>query len=274
MSYVLTKDDINNLKEKKLFLFDMDGTIYNDDKLFPGVLDLMDNIKKSGGRYVFLTNNSSKSVQVYIERLTKMGIEVDEDNFFTSTQATILYLKNVCHYQNELIYALGTNAFKEELKKQNLNITDVYSDDVKILLVGYDTELDYQKLIDASKLLTKDVLYIATNPDLVCPTSFGFVPDCGSMCYMLYNASKKNPTYIGKPKPEMIKTVLQKFNLQEKDALLIGDRLYTDIASGLNANVDTVCVLTGEATLDDLQVTEFKPKYILDSVDCLNEIFK
>ena len=274
MNYNLTKEDISNLKNKKLFLFDMDGTIYNDDKLFFGVKELMENIKKSGGRYVFLTNNSSKSVQVYIDKLTKMGIEVAEDNFFTSTQATILYLRKTCHYQNELIYALGTDAFKEELKKQNLNITDKLVDDIKILLVGYDTELNYQKLIDASNILTKDVLYIATNPDLVCPTSFGFVPDCGSICYMLYNASKKEPIYIGKPKPEMIKTVLQKFNLHEDDAILIGDRLYTDIASGLNANVDTVCVLTGEATLDDLKVTEFKPKYILDNVNCLNEIFK
>ncbi len=274
MNYNLTKEDINNLKNKKLFLFDMDGTIYNDDKLFFGVKELMENIKKSGGRYVFLTNNSSKSVQVYIDKLTKMGIEVTEDNFFTSTQATILYLRKNCYYQNELIYALGTDAFKEELKKQNLNITDKLVDDIKILLVGYDTELNYQKLIDASNILTKDVLYIATNPDLVCPTSFGFVPDCGSICYMLYNASKKEPIYIGKPKPEMIKTVLQKFNLHEDDAILIGDRLYTDIASGLNANVDTVCVLTGEATLDDLKVTEFKPKYILDNVNCLNEIFK
>ena len=271
--YKLKLDDICKLTEKELYLFDMDGTIYNGDILFDGVIDLFKNMKESNKQYIFLTNNSSKSVDIYVNKLRNFGIDVEKDNFFTSTQATILYLKNKLNYSNELIYVIGTNAFKEELKNANLNITDKVEDNVKIVLMGYDTELNYQKLIDASYLLTKDVIYIATNPDLVCPTAFGFVPDCGSVSTMLYNATGKKPIFIGKPKPDMIEIILNKYQIDKSKALIIGDRLYTDIASGINAKVDTVCVLSGETTLEQLQNTEYKPAYIIESVKDLNVLF-
>lgn len=272
--HILKSEEIENLKNKKLYLFDMDGTIYNENSLFEGVKTLLNNIKNINGDFVFLTNNSSKSVEDYIEKLSNLGIPTTEKNFFTSTQATILYIKNNLNYKNELIYAMGTKAFITELKKEGLNITNNITEDIKIVLVGFDTELNYQKLIDVSYLLSKDVIYIATNPDLVCPVSFGFIPDCGSICNMLFNATKREPIYIGKPNAEMINTVLDKFECSKEEAIIVGDRLYTDISSGINADVDTVCVLTGETTVEDIDETEFKPKYILDSVKNLLDIFK
>lgn len=271
--YTLNNKDIEYLKNKKLYLFDMDGTIYNEDKLFDGVVSLLNNIKKNNGEYIFLTNNSSKSVELYIKKLFNLGINVTEKNFFTSTQATIIYIKNKLNYKDELIYAMGTESFKKELQESGLNITDIYNENVKIVLVGYDTELNYQKLIDVCNLLAKDVIFIATNPDLVCPVSFGFVPDCGSMCEMIYNATKRKPLYIGKPRAEMIEIILDKMNVQKNETLITGDRLYTDIASGINSGVDTVCVLTGETTIEEIENTNYKPTYVLYSIRELLKIF-
>ena len=208
--YILDSKSKKELQKKRIYLLDMDGTIYNEDKLFDGVNSLLKNIKEAGGRYVFLTNNSSKSVVQYVKKLKKLGIATTKDDFFTSTQATIIYIKENLKYNNELIYVMGTEALKNELKDANLNITDSYDENVKILLIGYDTELNYQKLVDVCKILQKEVIYVATNPDFVCPVSFGFVPDCGSMCEMIYKATKKKPIFIGKPRAEMIELALKK----------------------------------------------------------------
>ncbi len=272
--YYLTNEDLVKLKGKKLFLFDLDGTIYNDETLFDGVQELLNNIKNHDGRYIFLTNNSSKSVDNYVNKLAKMGIKTIKDDFFTSTQATISYIKNHFDYKNNYIYVVGTESLKNELQENNLQITDKVDDNITILLIGYDTELNYKKLKDASYLLTKDIYYIATNPDIVCPVSFGYVPDCGSICDMLYNASKKRPIYIGKPRPEMIYAVMEKYGYTKEETILVGDRLYTDIAAGNNADIDTICVLSGESTVDDLKTTKFKPTYVLDNVAILNDLFQ
>lgn len=273
----LKDNDKSLLREKKLYLFDMDGTIYKENELFDGVKDLLNKIKEGNGKYIFLTNNSSKSVDEYVKKLESMGINVTKEDFFTSTLATIYYLKNDLSYNNELIYAMGTEAFKKELRAENLNVVDDKDQnkfDAKIVLIGYDTELTYQKLRDVSFLLTKDVTYIATHPDLVCPTSFGFVPDCGTMCNMLYDATGKNPKCIGKPNAEMINVILERLNVTKEETVIIGDRLYTDIASGINASVDTICVLSGESSVEDIEKSQYKPTFILDSVKDLLEIFK
>ena len=130
----------SKLKTKKLFLLDMDGTIYLDNDLFDGTLDFLEYVRNIGGRYIFMTNNSSKSVDKYIEKLSGMGIEATADDFLTSTDATILYL-NKKNYNK--IYAFGTESFKEQLRKANLPITDVLEDDIDCLCMGFDTELTF-----------------------------------------------------------------------------------------------------------------------------------
>lgn len=256
--------DCSRLANKKLYLFDMDGTIYLENSLFGGVKELLSNIELNCGKYVFITNNSSKSVIDYVQKLKKMGLDVETENFFTSTQATIVMIKD--KYPNRLIYAQGTKSFIKELKESGIIVTEEFDEKIDVVVVGFDNELTSEKLRTTCKVLTKlDVPYYATNPDWVCPVDFGFVPDCGSMCFGIEKATRKMPEFIGKPQPTMINIVCNKFGVAKEDTVVVGDRIYTDIASGVNAGVDTVMVLSGEATLNDYEKSEIKPTFVLNS---------
>lgn len=262
---------MKELRNAKLFLLDMDGTIYLDDDLFEGVTDFLAHIKAIGGKYLFLTNNSSKSVTKYIEKLKNLGIAATEDDFLTSTDATIVYLKPK-NYKK--IYAFGTTSFKEQLRAANLPITDNLEDDIDCLLLGFDTELTFKKLEDACILLNRGVDFVATNPDLVCPTWYGSVPDCGSVSEMLFNATKRRPKFIGKPQPEMALLSVEKTGFKNTQTALIGDRLYTDIACGVNADVISVFVLSGEGTLEDLKTSDVKPDFVFKNIKEILEFIK
>ena len=263
------RKDASFLRYKKLWLFDMDGTIYEENKLFEGALKLLNKIKKNGGEYVFITNNSSKSIDDYINKVRNLGITADKDNFFTSSQATILYLKD--KYPFAKVYCQGTKSFIKELMASSINVTEEMEDDVDIVLVGFDTELTSEKLRKTCQLLKKDTPFIATNCDLRCPVAFGFIPDCGSICQMITNATDKKPVFIGKPESTMVEYVMKKFSCSKEETVVIGDRLYTDIATGINAGVTSVCVLTGEATVADIIKGNIKPTLAFKSV---NEIFE
>jgi len=255
-----------SLTHKKLFLFDMDGTIYLENSLFDGVKELLDRIEKKGGKYVFITNNASKSVVDYINKVSSMGLNVNHDNFLTSVQATILHFNN--NYKGKKIFAQGTKSFIKELKDGGLNVTEEYDESAEIILVGFDPEITGEKMRVTSKMLTvkKDIPYYATNPDWVCPVDFGYVPDCGSMCFGYEKATGREPIYIGKPKPAMVNIAMEKFGFTKDQTLVLGDRLYTDIASGYNAGVDTVLVLSGEATMKDYEESSIKSTYVFMQV--------
>jgi HAD superfamily hydrolase (TIGR01457 family) len=259
----------SELRNKKLFLFDMDGTIYEEDTLFDGTNELLETITQIGGRYVFITNNSSKSVEDYIEKIDRLGVKADYSNFFTSSQATALYLER--EYKGKKIYCQGTKSFVDELSASGIRITENVEEDVEVVVVGFDTELTSEKLRKTCKLLQRDIPFIATNPDLRCPVNFGFIPDCGAICNMITAATNKKPIYIGKPERTMIDIVRNKFGYRTNETVVVGDRLYTDIASGLNAGVTSVCVLTGEATKEDITKGDIKPTLTLESV---KEIWK
>lgn len=253
------------LKTKKLFLFDMDGTVYLENTLFDGVKDLLCNILSAGGTYVFITNNSSESVTDYVRKMQRLGVYVTVDNFFTSTQAAVLLLKE--EVGDGLIYAQGTQSFIRELRGGGLHVTESYDESARAILVGFDRELTAEKMRATCHMLTVcDIPYYATNPDWVCPVDFGYVPDCGSMCLGYEKATGKKPRFIGKPAPMMIEYAMRKFGVSREQTVVLGDRLYTDIASGVNAGVDTVCVLSGEATIDDVKKSEIRPAYVLAGV--------
>ena len=260
--------DATRLKDKKLFLFDMDGTIYLGDKLFEGVSALLSQIENKGGRYVFITNNASKSVLDYVAKLHRLGLtNVTEEHFFTSAQAMLLLLKE--KHANDLIYLQGTSSLVKEYKESGLHITTEYTDKAGAIVVAFDPEFTGEKVYTTCEMLTKhDLPYYATNPDWVCPVEFGYIPDCGAMCQSFERATGKKPIFIGKPQPTMIFEVMKKFNAQAKDTVVIGDRLYTDIASGNNAGVDTVCVLSGEVTLEEVNAAQGieKPTFLLNHV--------
>lgn len=262
---------MDELKTKKLFLLDMDGTLYLDDNLFDGVHDFLKYINDTGGKYIFMTNNSSKSVDKYIEKLKTLGISSCEDDFLTSANATVLYLQKK-NYKK--IYTLGTNSFKEQLRDSGLSITDKLEDNTDCLCMGFDTELTFQKLEDACILLNRGIDYIATNPDWVCPTWYGYVPDCGSVAEMLFNATKRRPEFIGKPKPAMAELAMEKYGFSKDETVIIGDRLYTDIACGINTGISTVFVLSGEGTREDVDSGDIKPRFILKDVKELLGILK
>jgi len=251
------------MNKLKLFLLDMDGTLYLENQLFEGVLEFLEHIKSIGGRYMFLTNNSSKGIDTYLEKLAKLGIPATKDDFMTSTDATVLYLKNMGYKK---IYAFGTESFKAQLKKEGLNITDEREDGIDCLCMANDQELTFQKLEDSCILLKQDIAYVATNPDWVCPTWYGYVPDCGSVAEMLYNATKKRPVFIGKPEPQMAYLAMQRTGFKPHETVIIGDRLYTDIACGVNAGITSVFVLSGEGTLKDLEESEKKPTFVYKNV--------
>jgi len=251
------------LKDKRLFLLDMDGTIYLDEQLFDGTLEFLDHVRAMGGRAMYLTNNSSKSVKSYVDKLARLGINACAEDFLTSVNATVLYLQKQAYHK---IYAFGTQSFKSQLKEAGLPVTDVLDEGIDCLCMGFDTELTFQKLEDACILLNRGVDFVATNPDWVCPTWYGSVPDCGSVSEMLFRATGRRPRFIGKPQPDMVELAVAKSGFTKEQAILLGDRLYTDIQSGVNAGVDTVLVLSGEATLEDLAASQVKPAYVMENI--------
>lgn len=253
------KKQLNNVK---LYLFDMDGTLYLGDQLYDFTKELLSKIRACGSRYLFVTNNSSKSVAAYVEKLHRLGIEADAEDFMTSSQATVYYLQN--HYPTAKLYVCGTKSLKDELRENGFTITESI-DETDAVIMGNDTELTFKKLDDVCRILTaRDLPYIATNPDYVCPTEYGFVPDCGSVCDMIFNATKKRPVVIGKPQALMPQLAMQKYGVAPDETAVIGDRIYTDIKSGLNAGCVTVLVMSGETTPEILNSSDDRPDFVFD----------
>ena len=256
---------MKDLKDKRLFLFDIDGVIKLGDTLIDGALDLFRLIQAHHGKSVFITNNSTKSNEAYVTYFRKLGFDVHADNFITALSVTLAYLKKF--HKNDLLYVVGTSLMRQALQDNQLHITTQCEDDVDVLLLGYDSELTFDKVVDACKILqTKDVTYLATNMDLVCPAPFGFVPDCGAIANFIETATGKKPTFLGKPSPEIVRMAIAASGFSPSQTVVVGDRLYTDIACGINAGVATCAVLTGEIQEKDLQASDIKPTYVFRSV--------
>lgn len=261
------------LKNMKLYLFDMDGTLYLGDRLYSFTQELLQTIRAKGGTYLFMTNNSSKSVADYIKKLDKLGIAATKEDFITSSQATAYYLQK--HHKGQTLYVCGTNSLKQELMDNGFTVTEDL-DKVECIVMGFDTELTFQKLRDVSYLLLTrpDLPYIATNPDLVCPTEFGSVPDCGSVCGMIYNATGKKPVVIGKPSALMPQLAMERLGYGKDETCVVGDRIYTDIKSGLNAGITGILVMSGETTYEILAESDDKPHLVLEDAGKILECLK
>ena len=255
-----------SLKQKKLFLFDIDGTLAVGDTLYEGSAKLLDYIREIGGKSYFITNNSTKSGADYVTRFKNVfGLETTQDQFITSGYMTIRFLKK--HYMGRKLYVLGTSSFLAELVKNGLIVTEVFEEDIACAVVAYDSELNYEKLVQASKvLLTLDVPFYATNPDLRCPIDFGFIPDCGAICSMLTETTDRVPVYLGKPSREVVDLCLELSGFTREETLVVGDRLYTDIACGINGEVETCVLFTGEAKPEDMKDTKYPADYAFENV--------
>ena len=263
---------MQDLRNIQLYMLDMDGTIYNEDTLIPGATEFFNLLNRQGKKYVFMTNNSSKGKFSYVEKLNRLGIPATEKNIASSVNATVMYLKE--HKPNAKIYLIGTESFKQELLDEGFEIVPLNyrENDIDYVLLGFDTELNYEKVRGACYYVSRDFPYIATNCDLKCPVLYNkFIPDCGAIATMIELATERMPLFLGKPERTMVDAVSAQWNIPIDKIACVGDRLYTDIAIGNNAGATSICVLTGEATIEEIATSEFKPDYCFESIKELFE---
>lgn len=258
----------NLVKNTKLYLFDMDGTLYLGEQLFDFTKELLQQIRRTGGKYLFITNNSSKSVADYVRKMERLGIETTKEDFMTSAQATAFYLRK--NHPGKTLYVCGTESFKEELREAGFAVTQDL-EQVECVVMGFDTELTFKKLEDVCRLLctNPDMPYIASHPDLCCPTEYGSVVDCGSICIGIKNSTGREPIVVGKPQPLMVELAMEAMGCTREETAVFGDRIHTDVMSGLNAGVKGVLVLSGETTPEILKNSEVKPSLVLENAGVL-----
>jgi len=247
---------------------DMDGTIYRGDTLFESTDPFLSLMKELGIGYTFLTNNPSKSVTDYLEHLRDIGITATEQQLYTSTQATIEYLREEWPQINR-IFALGTPSMCEEFASAGfILVPDSPKAEPDAVIVGFDRTLTYDRLCRAAWWISGGKPYFATNPDRVCPTDQPTVlVDCGSICAAFEAATGRKPNAVlGKPDPAMIRGILHHHGLQPHNLAMVGDRLYTDIAMARQAGALGVLVLTGETTAEQAAQASPAPDLVLPSL--------
>ena len=242
----------------KYFIIDMDGTFYLGNQILPGAADFLKAVEKAGKQYLFFTNNSSRSPRDYMAKLEKMGCPITRDQIMTSGDVTIRYLQT--HYPDKTVYLVGTPPLVESFQEAGIHLVNEKPD---IVVIGFDTTLTYEKLSNACTFIREGALFLATHLDINCPTETGFIPDCGSFCAAISLSTGKQPKYLGKPFAETVEMVLDKTGYKKEEIAMVGDRLATDIAFGLNNDILSVMVLTGEATMEDVEQGSIKPDIIL-----------
>lgn len=256
------------LKNIKLFVLDMDGTFYIGNRILPSSLVFVNKIRETQRKFVFLTNNSSKGPEEYAEKLRKMGVDVEKDDIFTSGEATAMYILK--KYGRSRIFLLGTPFLSKIFESFGHSIVE---NDPQMVVLGFDTTLTYEKLKNACLLIRKGLPYIATHPDINCPSEEGLIPDAGSIISAIKASTGRDPDFIvGKPNSMMIEMLLARYGFTKDQVAIIGDRLYTDIKLGKKSNIFTILVLTGETTLKDLEYSDVKPDIVVKDLGKIAEM--
>ena len=249
-------------KEVKLVVLDMDGTVYLGDEVFPWTVPFLEKLKGSGKKYVFLTNNSSKGPRDYVEKLRRLKIPVEDDGVYTSGEATAEYIKN--NFPKSRVYVLGTDSLKEVFREEGVDITE---EDPNVLVLGYDTTVNYEKMKKFALFLRKGIPYIATHPDLNCPSPEGLIPDAGSFIALFKASTGRIPDHIvGKPNPTILEKLMERYGVSKDEVVLIGDRIYTDIKLARNVGVPSILVLSGETKIEDLENSDVEPDFIVKNL--------
>lgn len=256
-------NNLERIKNIKCFLFDMDGTINLGNTLIPGMEGFFDKLKASGRSYYLLTNNSSKDHEHYVKKMNGLGVPVENKDVLISTDAFTNWLAKI--NPEARLFVLGTKEFRSIVTKAGFTITKTLEEGADYVVVAFDQELTYANLTIACRLIDKGVPYVATHPDVRCPIEGGeFIPDTGAMLELIKTATGKSPLYIfGKPFKFMVDVVLDKTGFSKDQIAMVGDRLSTDIAFGLNNDILSILVLTGEATMEDVKNGNIKPDIIL-----------
>ncbi len=244
------------------FALDMDGTVYLGERWIEGAKEFLRKIEDSGRSYVFLTNNSSRNSQVYVEKLSRMGLVVSKNKIVTSGQATIYYLKT--SFPGKRVFLLGNDILAEEFKEEGIVLVD---EKPEVVVTAFDTTLTYEKLCKVCDFVREGLPYIATHPDYNCPTETGFIPDVGAIHAFIHASALRYPDrIIGKPNADMMDYLIERTGADRGKTAMVGDRLYTDIAAGRNNGLWSILVLSGEASMKDAEESEVKPHLIFDSV--------
>ena len=244
-----------DLSAVRCFLLDMDGTFYLGGQLIEGSLEFIDRVLATGRDFMFLTNNSSHNAQFYVQKLKGMGLTIDRSRVMTSGEATCEKLKEL--YPGKRAFVLGNEFLLEEFREAGITVDP---HDPQIVVIGFDTTLDYKKMWDVCDRVREGLPYIATHPDFNCPTETGFMPDIGAiMAFIEASTGRRPDLIIGKPHTGIVEAVLRRTGLKTGELAMVGDRLYTDIETGVRSGMLSILVMSGETTEEMLAASATKP---------------
>ena len=250
------------LAKVRIFLLDMDGTFYLGDRIIEGSMEFLEAVERTGRSYMFLTNNSSKSVKHYVEKLHKLGLYVGEEHILTSGQATAQYLNR--EWAGKRIWLLGNESLKSEMIAHGITVDD---ENPEVVVIGFDTTLDYAKMTRVCDLVRDGLPYIATHPDFNCPTETGFIPDIGAiMAFIEASAGRRPDVIVGKPYGEIVRAAQERTGLENAQMAMVGDRIYTDVRTGVDHGLCAIMVLSGESTLEDIDTYGIEPDLIFNKL--------
>ena len=249
-----------NIQDVRCFLLDMDGTFYLGEKIIPGSLEFIRRVEETGRDFLFLTNNSSHNAAFYVQRLKRMGLEIGREKVLTSGEATAALVKEM--YPGKRAFVLGNEFLIEEMREAGVPVD---MQNPEIVVVGYDTTLDYKKMTAVCDFVRAGLPYIATHPDFNCPTETGFAPDIGAiMAFIEASTGRRADRVVGKPHTGIVQAALRRTGLSAGQMAMVGDRLYTDIETGLKSGMLSILVLSGETTPQMLAEYPNKPDLVFD----------
>lgn len=249
------------IRNKKGFICDMDGVIYHGNSLLPGAKEFVEWLKREKKEFLFLTNNASKTPRELMQKLERMGIEVEEKHFYTSALATANFLK--VQAPSCSAFVIGDAGLYNALYDADITINDINPDYV---VVGETRSYNYDGLIRAVRLVNNGARLLGTNYDMTGPAEDGLIPATRALISPIEMATGKAAYFVGKPNPLMMRTGMKLLGCKESDLVIIGDRMDTDIISGIEAGIDTVLVLSGVSCADTPLEFAYRPTYILDGI--------
>lgn len=253
------------LRPVRCFLLDMDGTFYLGNNLIDGSLDFLEALRATGRTARFLTNNSSRSASVYARKLKGMGVPEEYRDVISSGHAAAHYCLRA--FPQGHCFLMGNPDFRGELESLGVQCRD---DDPDYVLLAFDTTLEYRRLCTACDLIRAGLPYIATHPDINCPTETGFIPDAGSFMALIEASTGRRPDVIlGKPYAGIVEEALARTGFRKDEMAMVGDRLYTDVATGVNHGMTGILVLSGETKQEDIAASDVKPDLVFDRLSSM-----
>lgn len=249
------------LRQKKGFICDMDGVLYHGNKILPGAKKFVDWLRKENKEFLFLTNSSERSPIELSQKLSRLGIEVAAEHFYTSALATASFVA----WQSPgcSAYVIGEAGLINAIYDAGLSMNDVSPEYV---IVGETRSYSFEKIEKAVELVQKGAKLIGTNPDKTGPTEKGIMPATGALIAPIEIASGREAYFVGKPNPLMMRSALKRLGTDVKDTVIIGDRMDTDIVAGTESEIDTVLVLTGVTLEERINDFSYRPRYVLNNV--------